>query len=1119
MRCVSTARLCLTAASILLLVTLAGPTLAGDDAPLWLRHPALSPDGQTVAFDFQGNVYTVPAAGGLATPVTLHPDHDRQPIWSPDGKWLAFASDRHGNWDVFVVPAAGGQVRRLTFHSGPDTPCSFTPDGKNVLFSATRLDAAKMAEFPHYRALPELYQVPVGGGRPEQLLTIPALEATFDPRGERLLYIENTSLEDLARKHNISSFARDVWMWDRKSDTYTRLTTFPGGEFTPVWDADGQGFHYLSERSGDFNVWHLNLAEGAQPTQVTSHDKHPVRSLSASGKGDLCYSFDGEIYLRRAGQKKSERLPVMIRVEDPSGSVQHIPLSRGITEFDLSPTGKEIAFINRGEIFVTAVDHDLTKRVTSTPEQERSVSFSPDGRSLLYAAERNGSWNLYRTDLVRDEEPYFFGATLLKETPLLETGKETFQPAWSPDGKEVAYLEDRTELKVLNLDSGDTRTILPGDRNYSYADGDQWYRWSPDGQWFLVTFLSADRWSEEVGLVAADGKGEVQNLTLSGYGDNAPHWAMDGKMMIWHTNKNGLRAHGGWRTTGDIYGMFFTQDAFDEYHMTEAELALAKALKDDKKDGDKKDKEGEDADKDDKDKDSKDEDGDKKDERRYPDGFKPRKLPEPLEIDLKDIQDRTTRMTIHSAMLSDAVLSEDGETLYYLASFEKGNDLWKYEHRKGEVKLLAKLGARRVGGMIMGPKEKSIFLLADGRLQKVDVGKGQAKPVSFSAAMELDAAAERDYMFEHVWRQTLEKFYVQDMHRVDWKFYKKAYARFLPWINNNYDFADLLSEMLGELNASHTGARHNARHEHADRTGLLGAFFDPAHDGDGLRILEIIDKGPLVKAKAGLKAGMIIEKIDGVPIDKDMNWYPLLNHRVGKAVLLDITDPDAKGDAKHRQVTVKPISQREQLDLLYDRWVEGRRAETERLSGGRLGYAHVRSMNSRSFRDAFADILGRYSDKEGLVVDTRFNSGGNLTEFLVDFLRGVPYSRNVPRGQIIGREPSMSWSRPSIVVQNEGNYSDAHYFPWAYRELGIGKLVGTQVPGTATAVWWETLQDSSVYFGIPQVGVMDNRGHLLENQNLDPDFWVDNEPRQASAGRDQQLEKAVEVLLQEIDNQ
>ncbi len=1117
MRRFASACLCALGLAAVLVTALAPLALAKDDAPLWLRHPALSPDGKTVAFDFRGDLYTVPAAGGLAVPVTLHEAHDMTPIWSPDGKWLAFASDRYGNWDIFIVPATGGQVRRLTYHSGADTPCSFTPDGKHVLFTATRLDGVKHAEFPHYRALPELYRVPVDGGRPGQVLTIPAMEARYDRKGERLLYTENKSLEDEMRKHNKSAFARDVWLLDVKAGKYTQITRFPGGEFTPVWDAQETGFYYLSERSGDFNVWHMPLDGSSQPSQITSHEKHPVRSLTASAGGDLCYSFDGEIYLRAAGSDKSERLPVMIRTENPRDSVEHIKLSRGITEFALSPTGKEIAFVNRGEIFVTAVEHDLTKRVTDTPEQERSVSFSPDGRALLYAGERGGSWNLYRTDLVRDEEPYFFGATLLKETPVLEIDAETFQPAWSPDGKEVAYLQERTELKVINLESKDTRTIVPGDRNYSYADGDQWYQWSPDGQWFLVNFLSADRWSSEAGLVKADGSGEVTNLSRSGYDDDHPTWAMNGKMMMWFTDKNGLRDHGGWRTTGDVYGMFFTQEAYDEYHMTEAELALANALKDDdKKDGKGKKNGGKKDDEEDKDAED-DKDEDKKDGRKYPDGFKPKELPEPLEIDLADIEDRVTRMTIHSASIGDAVLSEDGETLYYLARFEKGMDLWSYKHREDKIELLAKLGSRRAGGLVLDPKEKNLFVLSDGSLRKIEVGKGSARPVSFSATMELNPALERDYLFEHVWRQTLKKFYKKDMHGVDWKYYKKAYARFLPWVNNNQDFSDLLSEMLGELNASHTGSGHRPQRENTDQTAALGAFFDPEHDGDGLKIAEVIAKGPLVKAKAGITAGMIIEKIDGKPVKKGQNWYPLLNHKTDQLVLLTITDPEAKGDARTRDVTVKPISLGAQLNLLYDRWVEQRRQDTERLSGGRLGYVHVRGMNSRAFRDAFADILGRYSDKEGLVVDTRFNGGGNLTEFLADFLRGQFYARNVPRGQFIGREPSMSWSRPSIVVQNEGNYSDAHYFPWVYRELGIGKLVGTQVPGTATAVWWETLQDRSLYFGIPQVGVMDNRGEMLENMNLEPDIYVDNEPAVAPTGLDQQLARAVEVLLQDID--
>jgi Tol biopolymer transport system component/C-terminal processing protease CtpA/Prc len=1060
---------------------------ANDDTPLWLRYPAISPDGTTVLFSYHGDIYTVPTDGGLATPLTRHEAHDTRPVWSPDGKSIAFASDRYGNWDLFLMSVEGGNAHRLTHHTSPDTPCGFTPDGAYVLFNATRMDGVNHAEFPHYRATPELYKVSIDGGRPEQVLTIGATQVQYTHDEKTMLYSEQNNLENIFRKHNRSAFSRDIWMLDVESNNYSKLTDFEGGDWEPTWDADETGFFFLSDRSGDFNIWHLALNTPDQATQITSHQTHPVRFLTSSRADDLCYSFDGEIYIKKADTQRGQKIPIMIRTEDPSDQMEFLNLSKGITSYDLSPTGQEIVFVNRGEIFVTSVEHKMTKRITNTSTQERSVSFSPDGRSLLYAGERNGSWNLYRTDLKRDEEPYFFSATLLDESPVLEVKAETYQPSWSPDGLEVAYLQERVELKVLNLKSGKTRTVLPADRNYSYSDGDQWYDWSPDGQWFLVNFLSAQRWSSEVGLVSADGKNDVVNLTRSGYEDGRPLWAMDGKMMMWFSDRNGLRDHGGWRTTDDVFGMFFTQETWDRYHLSEAELAVADALKDEDE------KKNEDKDKDE----NKDED--KKDEQQYPAGFKPKELPDPLKIELTDIQDRVARLTIHASSIAGAVMTDNGEQLIYLTRFEKGLNLWSYKHRKAEIKLLAKLDARRAGGLKLDAKGKNVFLLADGQIKKVEVESGKPKGITYSATVELNAAAERDYMFG-----------------VDWKGYKKAYAKFLPWINNNHDFAEMLSEMLGELNASHTGSGYRPRYEGADATASLGAFFDPSHSGDGLKILEVIAKGPLVLAKAGIKAGMVIDRIDDVKIKAGENYYPLLNRKAGKQVLLSITDPDGKGDAKHLDVVVKPIRVRALGNLLYDRWIENRRAETDRLSGGRLGYVHVRGMNSRSYRDAFADIMGRYSDKEGLVVDTRFNSGGNLAEFLADFLNGHQYAMSVPRGQKVGIEPSMSWSKPSIVIQNEGNYSDAHIFPFIYKEYGIGKLVGTQVPGTGTAVWWETLQDPTLYFGIPEVGFVGNDGRYLENTNLEPDVWVDNEPAISPTGRDQQLETAVKVLLNDM---
>jgi len=1078
---------------------------SAEDSAQWLRYPAISPDGGTVVFSARGDLWSVPAAGGLATQLTVNEGHDFMPVWSPDGSKIAFASDRYGDYDIFVMPAAGGGATRLTFHSASDYPASFTPDGEHVLFSSGRLDAQDMVGYPRRGSQPELYSVSISGGMPVQVLTTPAIYAVWDSAGERMVYSDEKGLEMEWRKHDNSSFARDVWIYDAATGQHTRLTEFGADDRQPVWAPDEDAIFYLSERDGTFNVWTLALTEGAQPAQVTDHETHPVRFLSISDNGDICYGYDGAIYVRPAGTDASRRLDITIAADDRYNEAALTDVARAITDFDLSPDGSEIAFIARGEVFVTSVKYGDTRRITDTPEQERSVSFHPNGRGLLYASERNGSWNIYRTDLTDDDEPNFFNATAFEEEPVVVTELETFQPHYSPDGKEVAYLEERTTLKVLNLASGTSRTILPGDLNYSYADGDQWYEWSPDGKWFLVEFLSPNRWSSEVGLVASSGDGELINLTKSGYEDVQPRWAFKGEAVFWFTDRHGERQQSGWPSKFDVYAAFLTQEAWDRFQLSEAELEqLKEKEKDEKKDADAKKNEGDDAKKS-----AKDDKGEKK--AKNDDEIE---LPDPVKFNLDGIEDRTIRMTLHSARLADARITPDGEKVLYLARFEKGYDLWVYEPRKKEVKLLAKLDAEDAEGMVLDDEGDKAFILADHSLKSVEIDGGKVKPVKLEAQMELDAAAEREYLYEHAWRQTREKFYVVDMGGVDWDLYRESYAKFLPSIDNNRDFCELVSELQGELNASHLGCYYRPRDPQADATATLAFFPDPAYDGPGVKIAEIIEGGPLENADTKVEVGTVIEAVNGHQIAPGENWYPLFNHKADDLIRLSLSDPET---GTTWQETVKPISQRDETELLYQRWVRGRRAEVDRLSGGRLGYAHIRSMSDSRYREIFEDIFGKAVDKEGIVLDTRFNNGGNLVEALTILLTGETYARAVPRGQYLGVEPPHRWTKPSIVVMNEGNYSDAHCFPVAYTSLGIGKMVGMQVPGTCTSVWWETLQDRTMTFGIPMVGYLDNEGDLMENKHLDPDVVIDNDPALEAIGQDQQLEKAVEVLLSEID--
>ena len=501
----------------------------------------------------------------------------------------------------------------------------------------------------------------------------------------------------------------------------------------------------------------------------------------------------------------------------------------------------------------------------------------------------------------------------------------------------------------------------------------------------------------------------------------------------------------------------------------------------------------------------------KKKGKRNADEKEKKDVVEPLEFDLENCRDRIVRLTVNSSRLGDAVLSAKGDKLYYQAAFEDDYDLWVHNLKENKTSIVMKnIG---YGAMITDKKQENLYI-CNSSIKKVNMEKGESKNVEFNALFNYRPYEERQYMFDHIWKQVEDKFYVADLHGVDWKGYYNSYRRFLPHINNNYDFQEMLSEMLGELNGSHTGARYYAPGA-SFQTACLGAFYDNEYTGDGLKIKEIIAKGPFAVKKTDVTEGCIIEKIDGEKIQTGMDYYPLLEGKAGKKVLLSVYNPETK---KRFDVTVKAISAGEQSDLLYRRWVRRNEQLVEKLSGGRVAYVHVQGMNSPSFRTVYSELLSEKNrTKEAVIVDTRHNGGGWLHDDLVTLLNGKEYQRFVPRGQYIGSDPFNKWLKPSCVLVCEDNYSNAHGFPWVYKELGIGKLIGTPVPGTMTAVWWERQIDPSIVFGIPQVGCMDMRGEYLENKELQPDIEVYNSPEEMLRGEDRQLEAAVKEMLKTIE--
>lgn len=1034
------------------------------ESPLWLRYPAISPDGSTIVFTYRGNLYKVASSGGTAVPLTMDGAHNSMPVWSRDGRSIAFASNRAGNFDIYIVPSMGGEARRLTWHSADEFPYNFSPGDQHVLFGAVRLDDPANRQFPS-DALQELYEVPAAGGRVQQLLTTPAEDARMSADGHYIIYHDRKGRENVWRKHQVSSVARDVWIYDVRNNSHRKLSLFGGEDRSPVW-ADADHIFYLSEQAGSFNIFRSSIRENSPPEQVTFMKDHPIRFLSIAANGTLCFGYNGEIYIK-ATQGDPLKVNVRIAAAAKQEDEKRLPFS-DITGMTVSPAGREIAFIMRGDVFAVSAHGSMVKRITRSPGTEAGISFSPDGHTLLYAGERNGRWNIYQSALSKPGEQFFFTATALEETPLIANTHENYQPLFSPDGKEIAFVEDRRTLKIFNIASRQTRVLMDADQLYSRNDHDQYFEWSPDSRWLLVKYNEPGSGNDEVGIIAASGKEKIINLTRSGYSDVNPHWVMDGRMMIWQTDRNGLHSYANSSTRqNDVYALFFDRALWKDFNLSKEEAALQKELQ--KGNGKKK-----------------------------------------AEIDLDGLELRKARLTTHPALLGSALLSQDGTTLYYLARFEKDYDLWACNLRTKETKLLLPLNIDDAS-MQWDKDKKYIYALADGKLLRIDPVAGKKESLSFSGDITVNTALERNEMFEHVWRRTKETFYTAGMHGADWDALKKNYERFLPYIDNNYDFAEMLSELLGELNVSHTGATYKSEKKDGDETASLGVFYDPAYKGPGMAIREVMPGGPLDDPAFGISAGAVIEAIDGEPVTADKDFAAYLNRKAGKKITLTL-----RNGRDARQVQVKPVTPEKEFDLLYDRWVKRNEAETEKLSKGALGYVHLYRMNDGAYRHTYEEALGKFPNRKGLVVDTRFNRGGDLASELIMFLSGRRIRNNTTDRFLVYSEPAFRWTKPSIVLACEANYSDGHCFVHDYQVLKMGKLVGMPIPGSCTWMTGQSLQDNTLHFSVPTLGVKDLEGRYLENSETKPDIQVMNAYDKVAAGSDQQLEAAIEALMKDL---
>jgi len=1034
------------------------------DRPLWLRHPSVSPDGKNIAFTYGGQIWRVSSSGGEAIPYTGGDFYASYPIWSPDGKYMAFASKRYGNFDIFVLPASGGgEAKRLTYHSNDDIPLGFSSDSKNIYFKSSRLGSkeAYIANPPAYPFNQQLYSVSLEGGKERIVIPTPVFDLSADKNGNFLLYSDVTSVENEWRKHAISDATKDIWLYELQEKTHKKMSDFRGEDRNPVV-IDDKSYYYLSERSGSFNVW-KGFFDGSEPKQITFHEKHPVRFLTLSNHGVLTYGYDGEIWRKSSEDSVPMRVNIRISQSYLLEGEFYKDSMRDATEIALSPNGLELAVVVRGDIFVVSTLSGKSRKVTSTPEQERSIGFSDDGSALVYSSERGGKWGLYIASIAQGER-LFLEAPFIREERIDIDG-DIFSPKISSRGK-IAYVKNRKTVEVLDLSEGKITEIFNKPEYYSYDDRDMFLSWSPDSEWVAIEHNRFFR--DDVYLVRGDGRGEPINITKSGYTDERPYFTDDGKSIIWSSDRNGLRDYNAESGQSDIYRIFLSKEALREYKLSQEEKLLAR------------------------------------------DGVQEADISTPKTIE-KDVGCTIRKLTPFSLRPLYYRLLPDNETLFLVASqFPTGLNGYISKPLSGEFNQIFNYPGLFSSEFAMDKEARVLFFLGHNGIARFDFEQNSISELPFDANVAW-STKEVGYIFEHTWRLMRDKFYDKSMHGVDWGFYKKEYEKFLPYIFSWIDFAELLNEMSGELNASHIVSRFKEDDSLGDKTSSLGVFYDHSFEGEGVRIDEVLDYSPLDGLEGVPKRGAVIVSIDGKKIEKSMDVYTLLNRKSGKKLYLEIYNPNSKKSVLHGIV---PISLEEEGALARNAWVERKKESVDKLSNGRLGYVYIDDMSSTSYRQAFSKIFGEFDDKEGLLIDIRYNTGGNLHDELVAMLDGKSsggFEDN--KGVKLLEFPFGRWTKPTTLLVNAYSYSDAMVFPYIYKANRLGTIVGDRVPGTGTFTLNEVQQESRLSYMIPQLGVKGIDGKWLENNEVKPDTLIRNDPNLASNGRDIQLEEAVKEML------
>ncbi len=1064
--------------------------LVGASEPIRLAdNPALSPDGSTLAFAWRGDIWTVSSDGGAAVQLTQHPASDSQPVFSPDGSEIAFISDRDTGNQVYVVSIEGGTPKQLTFHTAGYSIEGWYPSGQSLLVSGSR---------DHFwRSPSRFFRISRDERRADELLFDAAgADGELSPDGKRLLFVRGG--RRWWRKGYRGSASSQIWMYDLETKQYEQLIKRQSNASWPLWQADGSGFYYVGDQSGAFNLWQYDLDTGNERQLTFFEDDSVVFPCISRDGSTIIFRHLFDLYRFKPGSNVPPTRIEIINTGDAIESPTDRKTVNSATDVAFSDDALEIAFIAGGDLWVMDTELKEPHQITATPEEERDPIFSPDGKAIYFVSDKEGQCDIWRATR-SDEDLYWWQNETFDLKRLTHDSAIESDIRFSPDQSRLSFIKGAGDLWTVTPEGKEATCVIA-----SWNELD--YDWSPDGKW-IVYAVDDNDFNRDIWIIPSDGSDDPINVSRHPYDEYSPVWRPDGKVIAFTGERLDREV--------DIFYLWLEDIENQKSHRDRTlEEAVKKMEKKRKKDEPKAEPKEDENKAEAIDESSEEESDEPKEEKESEDK---KDLPE-VKIDFDKIHERIRRIGIGGSSERGLLWSPDSKKLAFIATVDGKRGTYTVEFPD---ELNPKLLTSDTGSSARWIKEgNQIVWLSGGKPASV-TDKGKETSYSFSCKQEMDRAAHFAAAFDLAWRAMRDNYYDERLGNRNWDAIRRKYAEAATHAPDVQAFATVVNLMLGELNGSHLGfyPRGGSNIDRPDwnvTTAHLGVRFDRQYKGPGLKIRDVLPDGPADREVSKLEAGEIITSIDGVSVDPEMDLTEVLNGPSDRDMELSVRDANDQS----RQVTIRPTSYGAVRSMLYEKWIDDNQRMVEKLSDGKLGYVHIQSMNWSSFQRLERELYAVGVGKDGLIIDVRNNGGGFTADHVLTVLCQPSHAITVPRGGGKGypqdRRVYANWNKPIVMMCNQNSFSNAEIISHAVKTLKRGKLVGVPTAGGVISTGGTNIMDVG-FLRLPFRGwFILPTGEDMELNGAVPDYIIWPEPGEMPAGIDKQLEKAVDVLLDDV---